>query len=204
MLKRKFLIDAVKRLLNVSRETLAEPEAEVSGRFELDQLTTEDFNKILKFGKPQNKVLGYEAAEFVSLPYGLIKRDLPQLQKQARFYDCVDLVLRHTYKDLDLSKATGNELMAFLLWIKEQQERLNALELNYLSSDPDPKMVAAGIHKLNDMGELPTIDNLAGGDLLKYEAIEALPYFRVYEKLKLNKIWSEINKQYEEIVKNTK
>ena len=140
----------------------------------------------------------------VSLPYGLIKRDLPQLQKQARFYDCVDLVLRHTYKDLDLSKATGNELMAFLLWIKEQQERLNALELNYLSSDPDPKMVAAGIHKLNDMGELPTIDNLAGGDLLKYEAIEALPYFRVYEKLKLNKIWSEINKQYEEIVKNTK
>ena len=170
----------------------------------LDNLSAEQFDFILKYGKPSNKVLDYEAADFVSLPYGLIKRELPTLLKQAKFYKCVELVLKHTYKDLDLSKATGNELMAFLLWIRQQLDRLSILELNYLAQDPDPKMVAAGIHKLNEMGELPTIDNLAGGDILKYEAIEALPYFRVYEKLKLNRIWSDINKNYEEIIKNTK
>lgn len=176
----------------------------MENEIDLDNLSKEEFEFILKYGKPSNQVLNYIADDFVSLPYGLIKRELPQLMKQAKFYKCVELVLKYTYKDLDLTEATGNELMAFLLWIREQLERLSILELNYLSQDPDPKMVAAGIHKLNDMGELPTIDNLAGGDILKYEAIEALPYFRVYEKLKLNRIWSEINKNYEEIIKNTK
>ena len=81
----------------------------------LDNLSAEQFDFILKYGKSSNKVLDYEAADFVSLPYGLIKRELPTLLKQAKLYKCVELVLKHTYKDLDLSKATGNELMAFLL-----------------------------------------------------------------------------------------
>ena len=201
MSKRKLLTNAV----NLFKKNKEQPKIESSsGKFEVDNLSVEDFKLILKYGKSSDTIGKYKCCPFVELPYGLIKRELPNLQKQAKFYEMILLVLNHQYRSVDLSNATGNELMAFLLWLKEQQERLNLLELNYLSSDPDPKMVAAGIHQLNELGELPTIDSLAGNDILKYEAIEALPYFRVYEKLKLEKIMRDINKRYEEIIKNTK
>lgn len=199
MQKRKSLIARVKGLFSREAE-IPLPEQETS--LNLDEITIEQFQQILKYGKSSNRIAGYESLDFVQLPYGLIKRELPILQKQGKFAEMVDLVVRHQFPDADIRKATGNELMSFLLWIKEQQERINTIELNYLASDPDPKMVAAGIHQLNEMGEIPTIDQLAKGDILKYAEIEALPYYRVYEKLKLEKIMNDINKRYEEIIKN--
>lgn len=173
--------------------------------FELNNLSAKDFERLLKFGKPSNKVGPYESKDFVELPYGLVKKDIPNLQKQELFEDIILAVLNSQFDEVDLADISGNELMAFLLWIKQQIQFIYDIELNYLSSDPDPKMVAAGIHLLaQELGELPTIDQLAGGDVLKYDLIEALPYYKIYEKLKLEKLSNEISKRYEEIIKNTK
>lgn len=172
-------------------------------KFNIDKLTTKDFNRILKFGKAKNTIGKYESKKFIELPYGIVKRELPLLQKEARFQEMVLTVLKCQFEDVNLNAVSGNDYMAFLLWIKSQLEFIFAIELNYLSTDPDPKMVAAGLHKLNELGELPVLDQLAQGDILKYDLIEALPYFKVYEKLKLDKITGEISKSYEEIIKNS-
>ncbi len=180
-----------------------EPEDFVNS-IDINTLTMKDFNRILKFGKSQDFIGKYKSIGFLELPYGLIKRELKLLQKQEKFYEMIEAVLKFQYPNLNLSKASGNEQMAFLLWIREQLEFINAIELNYLSSDPDPKMVAAGIMELDELEALPTIDQLAQGNILNYQAIEALPYYRVYEKLKLEKKLRDINQRYEEIVKNAK
>ena len=175
----------------------------MENKFDIDNLTTKDFNRILKFGKAKNSIGKYESKKFIELPYGLVKRELPLLQKEAKFQEMVLAVLNCQFDDVNINDISGNDLMSFLLWIKSQLEFIFAIELNYLATDPDPKMVAAGLHRLSELGELPTLDQLAQGDILKYDLIEALPYFKVYEKLKLEKITGEIRKNYEEIIKNT-
>ena len=111
------------------------------------------------------------------------------------------LILEAQYDSVNLAGVTANEIMAFMLWIKKQQEHIYKIEEMYLSSDPDPLAVAAGIHKLNEFGALSTIHQLAGSDPLKHAAIEALPYYKIYEILKLEKINKEIGKSFAELSK---
>ena len=171
--------------------------------FSFENLTKEQFDMILKFGKPCNRIGNYESKPFIELPFGIVKKELPLYQKQDKIFETIDLILGCQYEKLNFRRATGNELMSFLLWIRDQQDFLDHIESTNLSSNPDPKMAAAGIAQLDVMGILPIIDALAGGDILKYEAIEKLPYYKVYEKLKLNKINRDIDKRYQEIIKNT-
>lgn len=173
----------------------------MENNFYIEGLSAEEFNQILKYGKTSNVIGQYESKKFIELPYGIVKRELPILQKGSKFQEMILAVLNCQFENVNIDNVSGNDLMAFLLWIKQQLEFIYSIELKYLSTDPDLKMMAAGLHKLNELGELPIIDQLAKGDILKYDLIEALPYFKVYEKLKLDKINSEISKAYEEIIK---
>lgn len=167
-----------------------------------DGLTPEDFVRLLKFGQPSNKILKYESLDFMLLPYGLIKKDIPLLQKQNRYVDVIVAVLESQYSSVDLSKATGNELLSFLIWIKSQQDFISNIESKFLARPPKPELVAAGIAKLDEFGVLPTIDRLAKGNILDYERIEKMQYYKVYEKLKLDTVQQDIQEAHEELIKN--
>ena len=82
-------------------------------------------------------------------------------------------------------------------------ERIQEIERTFLSGDPEPELVGAGVHKLNEFGAFATVHSLAGGDILKHKDIEALPYFQVYQTLKLNKVNNEIDKAYNKIKSQT-
>jgi len=72
------------------------------------------------------------------------------------------------------------------------------LEPNY----PNLKWEAVnGSQRLKELGVLPIVDNLAGGDPLKYEAILDLPYLTVFKKLKLDTLRSDLEHEMSKIKK---
>lgn len=46
-----------------------------------------------------------------------------------------------------------------------------------------------------------TVDALAGGDILKWESIQQLPYEKVYVKLLMNKTSADYQEKYHEIIR---
>lgn len=165
-------------------------------------VTNIDLDFILKYAKSKNTIGKYEALPFIHLPYGIVKKDLPELLKQGDILKVVDLVMRVNNAGFNAEDYQENEIIPFILYIKEQMEFIQKIELENLQSDPDPEMIASGINRLNEFGELVTIDNLAKGDILRYKAIEALPYFEVYQKLKLDKMQREIERNYQKIMED--
>ncbi|MGL5235234.1 MAG: hypothetical protein ACRC8Z_10865 [Empedobacter falsenii] len=159
-----------------------------------------DLELMFKYGKSSNKIGGFESKPFIELPYALIKRDLPALQKQDKLPEIVELIMKYQYADFDINSIDGNDIVSFLLWIKEQQTFLATIEENNLQSDPEPEMMAAGLHRLNEFGIAPLMEKIAKDWNLTPKDIEQMPYFKIYEKMKLDKVQNEINKAYQKIM----
>lgn len=154
---------------------------------------------IVRFGKPSDEVQGYKSKPFIFLPFGVVKVQLPELLKQDP-EKAIKCILECQYNNVDISKATANETASFILWIKEQVDFINTKEAENLQSTPEPELLASGVTKLNEFGAMAIVDSLAGGDILKYDDILALPYHKVYQKMKLDKVNSDIRKKYEKII----
>lgn len=79
-------------------------------------------------------------------------------------------------------------------YIIKQLENLSKMETQELVSEhSDYKWEAVeGSERLSVMGILPTIDRLAVGDILKYEEILDLPYLTVFNRLRMDRIKSDI------------
>lgn len=209
----KILSIFVKRFNNIKhlklkgfwkRKKTPEDSATEESKIDFSAVSLQDFQRMIKYGKPFDTIGQYKSKAFIELPYGVVKKDLPLLQKQGLDQEAIELLLECQFEKVDLSKVSGNEFISFLLWIKEQREFINTIERNNLSSDPEPELSAAGIHRLDEFGSYVTIDSLSSGNILNHAEIEKLPYYKVYEKLKLDKIQREIEKAYGEIIKNKK
>lgn len=163
-------------------------------------ISMQDLDLIKKYGKASNALGKYVSKDFIELPYGIIRKDLPTLQKKELHLEYITSILACQYQEqIDLRGVSSNEIMSFMLWIKQQQEKIYKIEELYLSSDPDPLAISAGLHKLDEFGALSTIHSLAQGDILRHPEIEALPYYKVYEILKLEKANREIAKAYDDL-----
>lgn len=173
-------------------------------KIDFSTVTQKDFERMIKYGKPSDTIGPYKSKAFIELPYGVVKKDLPLLQKQGRDQEAIELLLECQFEKVDISQVSGNEYLCFLLWVKEQREFINNIEMNNLSSIPKPELMAAGIERLDEFGSYVTIDSLSSGNILNHSKIEKLPYYKVYEKLKLDKIQREIEEAYAEIIKNKK
>lgn len=185
------------------KQTIIEPEqTEAPGqqRLNLQAVSFKDFQRMVKFGKASDRIGKYQSKPFIELPYGIVKKDLPLYQKKELLYESVELILGCQYADLDLSFASGNEILQFLIWMKEQQAFIKDREEQHLVSEPDPDMAAAGIDQLNVHGEVITIDSLAKGDLLKHDLIEQLPYHKVFKKLLIDKDIRSFEKRYAKVI----
>lgn len=191
-------------LLFWKKKKQEEPKIKQESKVDFTTVSAKDFQRMIKYGKPSDTIGPYKSKAFIELPYGVVKKDLPILQKQDLVQESIELILNCQFENVNFSLVSGNEIICFLLWIKEQQEFINMIEQNNLSSEPDAELAAAGIHSLDEFGSFVTIDSLSNGDILKHSEIEKLPYYKVYEKLKLDKIQREIEKAYNEIIKNKK
>lgn len=167
-------------------------------------ITQTQLDYIFKYGKGSNKLGEYESLKFTELPYGIVRKDIITLQKKELHAEAIMMILECQYENVKLKGITQNDIFSFLVWMKQQHDRIYNMEKFYLQSDPDPHLIAAGVHRLDEMGALATIHALALNDMSKHEFIESRPYYKVYEVLKLEKIQKEIQKAYAEIIKPPK
>ncbi|PIF44311.1 hypothetical protein CLU96_1254 [Chryseobacterium sp. 52] len=173
-----------------------EPLPEIS----LESVSVEDFRRMIKYGKASNHIAGYKSEEFINLKYGVIKIELPKIQSKGLIIEQVNAILASQYENVDLKNVIGNDVISFLIWIKQQQEFIYEVESNHLASDPDPDMILAGIQRLNKYGDYVTLDSLADNKLIHHEKIYNMPYWKVYEKLKVDKERREIEKAYGKVI----
>ena len=70
------------------------------------------------------------------------------------------------------------------------------MESERLSGGNDSDEIMAGISKLEQFGEFTIIDQLAGGDILKYERVLLMDVYTVITKLHYTKEQNDFDKRY--------
>jgi len=168
----------------------------------LASINQEDFNFLIKNGKRSSILLNFDFESLIYLKWGLLKETLPELFTKNDFEKLFFLMLKdrglHLFK-ADIQKIEVNHAMSFILWVIDEMKTIRELESTYLRSDPDVKLLQAGINKLDQFGLMNTLDNLAKGDVLKYDLIRELPYNVVFDKQYLEVTKSEIEKKLAKI-----
>jgi len=88
--------------------------------------------------------------------------------------------------------------------VKEQIKIIAKAEQNTLASDiPNMKWESVnGSERMNKFGIYNVLDNLADGDILKYESILNLSYADVFTKLRMNKVKEDLTNEMNKIKTN--
>ena len=151
--------------------------------------------------------------DLTEMQYRILKHEVPQLIGSGLYEEAITEVLwsersrklrrfkawRRTRLAKKVKKQDNYKKLKFLFWIQDQYKLINELEQRYLSSPPDGKLIQAGIQDLDVLGDKNILDQLAGGDVLKWEQIEQLPYGRVFDKQLKNVIEARISKKLNKI-----
>lgn len=145
-------------------------------------------DSIIKYGKRSDTYKGVKY-DFIRLPYWLVKVELASALQEGNLFKAVEIVVG---EEVEQTK----ESASFALWLFDSFRQILEMEEKALSSKPNQKLIDAGIERMNIFGELNIINTLANGDLLKYEKVKQIPYEDVFNKLLMDKIESEINKEY--------
>lgn len=168
----------------------------------LSSITQEDFDFLVKNGKRSSILFNFDFESLIYLKWGFLKEQLPDLFSKSDFEKLLFLICKDRGLNLflnDIQNITVKEVMSFILWIIDELKTIRELESNYLRSDPDIKMMQAGINELDQFGIKNTLDNLSKGDILKYNEIRNLPYHEVFDKQYMETIKSKIEKKLAKI-----
>lgn len=159
----------------------------------LAQITNEDFDFLVKNGKRSSVLVNFDFESLIYTEFGLLKFDLPNLFASGNFENLLLMLLKDRDVDCfleDIQNYPVSKVIEFILWVRDELSDIGDLEKKYLSSDPSPKMIQAGISNLDQFGAMNIVDSLAGGDILKHELIKKLKYNVIFDK------------QYREVITN--
>jgi len=92
------------------------------------------------------------------------------------------------------------DFFAFYRYIGSQVERINNIENALLSHSATEDEQAAGLERFGKYSPVLQIDSLAGGDILKYQAVRELVYEDCLTKLALDKDRNDYQKDYQHII----
>lgn len=168
----------------------------------LSLINQSDFNFLVKNGKRSSKLLNFDFESLIYCKWGFVKEILPDLFLKNDFEKLFFLMLKDRGQNLFLNDVQRIELKdatAFILWLIDEMKSINELESQYLRSEPDIKMLQAGINKLDQFGLLNTLDNLAKGSILDYDKIRQMPYNVIFDKQYMEVTKSEIEKKLSKI-----
>lgn len=167
-----------------------------------NKITNQEFEIVKRFGKRSNILFGVEVPMLIYMPYRFVKIDLPDLLSEGNIQELIELICKQ--RSIEKKETKTSDIISFILWITDEFEAIQKLEQSHLSSAPDPDMIAAGSSELSQLGEINVIDQLAGGDILKWELVEQLPYHKVFDKLKKTTVENKVNKAYQQIISKKK
>lgn len=125
-----------------------------------------------------------------------IKMGVKDEESLAEVFEYMEGVDNNGFMNLNITTFYGlyNDII-------NQLENLLGMEKQELISEhSDFKWEAVdGSKRLSVMGVLPMIDNLAGGDVLKYEQILDMPYMTIFNKLRLERIQRDIERDMSKV-----
>ena len=148
--------------------------------------------KYSKESEPRD-VLGF--GDITKKTFGEVKDIQYILTRQ----DAIDRLIKIIgYKSL--KNISVFDFFAHYRYICAEVERVNQIENELLSHEPTPEEVEAGLDGFGRFSSILQIDSLAGGDVLKYNQIRALPYEDGLTKLALDKERSEYQRRFNKIL----
>lgn len=168
----------------------------------ISSLTQEDWDFLKNNIKRSSVLLGFDFEPFTHFSFGFVKEDSIDLVNRLDVDGLIKLAFQDRTKQLvfdsDL-ESIDKQGLSFLFWVIDMLEKIDSLEKHNLSSEPDPKMLQAGISEMSEFGVLNTIDALAGGDMLKWDEVRAKPYHYCFNKQLMNLKHAKIAKRLSKI-----
>jgi hypothetical protein len=155
-----------------------------------------DFHLLFKNCIRKNTIFGVEFKSLIYSPYWLVAKELPELINANEFELAILKLCESKGHGIRVVKLELPEVLPFLFYVLDELNTLALLEQEYLASPPDNDLLNAGVKDLDELGVLNVVDALAGGDILKWDDIKALPYFQVFDKLRKNNLDAKIQKRY--------
>ena len=142
------------------------------------------------------KAKDWDKGDILDWPWSRVKNIQDVINKETVTYSEMTevIVLASELPVKTICRTKWHEVFAFYNFVVESIKRVNELE-KQLSYEPSARELSAGIERYDAFGWFVTLDRLAGGDMLKYEAIGNLKYCDVFAKLKLNKVDREFNER---------
>lgn len=168
----------------------------------LSSISQEDFSFLIKNGKRSQILCNFDFESLIYTKFGFLKETLPDLFAKNDFEQLFYLMLQDRKQFVflaDVQKIEVNHAMSFILWLIDEMKTIRELESTYLRSDPDVKLLQAGINKLDQFGLMNTLDSLSKGDVLKYDEVRKLPYNIVFDKQYLEVTKNDIEKKLSKI-----
>jgi len=133
-------------------------------------------------------------------PYGKVMELLMYFESDIEMEKLIEIIHFATEIDREaILKKHWHEVFAFYNWLKIQAENINVM-LKTLYVEPTADEQNAGIENFAPFGVFATINGLAGGDILKYEAVENTSFMIVFTKLSLNKVDAAYRQAYQDIM----
>jgi hypothetical protein len=114
-----------------------------------------------------------------------------------------ELVYKCTKKDM--MKMNVVRFYRCMRFITNEVDRVVKLEQHHWKVAPteyDGRLQEAGVKELEMFGDLPMIDNLAGGDILRYNDIEELNYLEVHYILWYRAKQTNIQNRFQKLMAN--
>jgi hypothetical protein len=164
---------------------------------QINAINPDTMKLIIEFGVRSNSINNIQCKPLINFSYKIVKVQLPELLKENKYIEIAKLLFKNKLKNID-----ANELLYFILWVRDNLQIIYENELKYLSSPPDTDLFMADIESLNVFGELNVIDAIAGGDALKWELVWTLKYSTIFDKLLKNKYEGIVQKNYKKIIEN--
>jgi hypothetical protein len=167
---------------------------------DLDKLEVEDINFYITTGLLINPN-SWNIPDLIEWKYGKVMELCMMFETEISLKDVVLVVSFATGMSHDtVGNKLWHDVFSFYNWLNKEIQKINSY-LATLGIAPTVEEEAAGIERFNEFGVFATIDRLAGGDPLKYDAIEAMPFHIIFTKLKLNKVEYEYQEAYREIIR---
>ena len=166
---------------------------------EIQSISIEDFNLLKKVGKRSNTLNLIQATELYYLPYFFVKSELPELLNGGNYKAVFSVMFENK---LNFNQIKTNDAFETLLWIFDSYNDILKVEKQYLSSFPDPDLMAAGINRLNEVGELNVTDSVAQRFGYKIEEVEQLKYHKVFDLQRKMKLEADIQRDLQKIREN--
>lgn len=152
---------------------------------------------ILKQVRPAETLLDITMPKLVEQPYKYIL-SIESLFKQieSRPYALIEIVAICLQVETEKLEPIGVfEFYPVFNSIQQQYIDLVTREKKFLSHDPEPEELEAGLENLGKFGRLMTVDALSGGDILRHNQIIELPYSRIFTKLYMDSEKAKIQKE---------